>query len=330
MYVAIACKSHNYCLKTFHTTHAAFCSRNNIIETSLPDPTSKMIDDLAAGNPYTTQEDIPASPSLPSDVQPAVEESESSLVPDPTNASDFSSPRESPILPSAVQPDVVESSSSQHPETDPKVTTPQEDSPNLPSVVPPAEVESSASQHPTNDPKVTEPEVHNPSSDSQITAKDFPGVSTPEFIKFFATHHKEFDLQELAEEISNIQTIKPIASLKQAFITLSGNSYKEYLAFLVYLGNFNKDKLNGARLEKVYQQMEILSEGISLRLAENNPECCIYGKSKASLFDILLEVEHSTAIINRSYKKIRSALFKALWAGLINLHEISLIWETST
>ena len=91
MYAAIACKTENYCLNTFHTTHAEFCTKNGIENTSLPDPTTKMIDHLASGNCSVTQDKTPAT-SIQNTSEPA---------------------RESPNPPSAVQPAVVESRASQ-------------------------------------------------------------------------------------------------------------------------------------------------------------------------------------------------------------------------
>ena len=61
MYAAIACKTEDYCLNTFHTTHAEFCTKNGIENTSLPDPTTKMIDHLASGNCSVTQDETPAA-----------------------------------------------------------------------------------------------------------------------------------------------------------------------------------------------------------------------------------------------------------------------------
>ena len=354
MYAAIACKSNSYCIQTFHTTHAAFCSKNNMVAASLPDPTPKMIDDLASGDYYATKEDIPEpitsqhpstdpkvitpkneSLNLPS-VAPTAE-AEPSTSQYPENNPEVTSPEEdSPILPSVATPAEAESSSSQHTANNPEVTS--VDSPNLPSAARPAEVESSTtdtsnssldleeisiSSHSSVDTHSKDPKS---SSESQFTAKDFPSYSSSEFIKCFARHHKEFDLSELAEDISKLQTIRPLTSLKDAFINLSEDCQDEYLKFLMHLGSINYGSLDETLYQKAIQQMEILKKGISLSLVENTPRPACYGKQKASGLRILVDVESHHAVINYSYKKIRSALFKALWVGLIDT-EFPIVWE---
>ena len=162
----------------------------------------------------------------------------------------------------------------------------------------------------------------------QVNHKSLQNIfqATPEFIKFFATHYEAFDLLELAKDISKLQTIKPLATLKEAFINIPAECQPAYLECLVNLGDINRNTLDESRQEQILQQLEFLQEGISLRLAQDDPELFIYNKNKESALKILLVVENRVALINRSYKKIRSALFKALWTGLIRM-EIPIVWE---
>ena len=100
-----------------------------------------------------------------------------------------------------------------------------------------------------------------------------------------------------------------------------------YIEFLVHLGNINSFTFDEALQDQILLQLEYLQDGISLRLSKADPKSSyIYGKSKSSAIHILLEVETRLVLINKSFKKVRSALFKSLWTGLASM-EFPIRWE---
>ena len=109
-------------------------------------------------------------------------------------------------------------------------------------------------------------------------------------------------------------------------MNLPAKCQSAYIKFLVLLGDYNSLKFDEALKEKILLDLDHLHDGISLRLLSTDPYIMdIYHEKQAQAMNILLYTENRLALISKSSKKVRSALFKALWAGYS--HKFPIYWQ---